>query len=63
MLEGDTGERSARYCILRYETEWPLEVVQIIYDDPHVTGDVNEMGGKGFSKRNEDAALEAMRHG
>ena len=55
------GERSARYCILRYETEWPLEVVQIICDDPHVTGGMNANGvGKDLASAIEDAALEAM---
>jgi len=54
-------ERSSRYGILRYETEWPLEVVQIICDDPYVSGGMNAMGvGVDLADAVEDAALEAM---
>ena len=60
-LEEILGDRSARYGVLRYETEWPLEVVQIICDDPYVTGGMNAMGvGKDLASAIEDAALEAM---
>ena len=60
-LEKLLKERSARYAVLRYEANWPIEVVQIICDDPYVTGGMTAMGvGEDLMSAIEDAALEAM---
>ena len=60
-IKSTLGERCTRYAILRYETEWPLEVVQIVCNDPYVAGGMNAMGvGASLQLAIEDAALEAM---
>ena len=54
-------ERSERYAVLRFKTNWPMEVVQIICHDPYVQGGMTAMGvGIDLKTAIEDAALEAM---
>lgn len=54
-------ERSEKYAILRFTTNWPMEVVQIICHDPYVQGGMTAMGvGSDVKTAIEDAALEAM---